>query len=444
MPIDPAYDMPFPDYAQVGSFNARVSPPLLGPFDGTLVSLPCVNPDWLRILLGAVDQLRNPSSWFGLTPSQVVTVLGQVEDLRSALSLGGPCMLCPELRLQDCVLQISCDAGATWTDVSGWSAGFGSCVQLAGPGPVPPNPGGKTNPQRACDIAGYISQEIIKDVIQKAINAYNTSLTQLEFGLLIFDTIAFAFPITAIAVDVFAAFYVELTSLTIADFTSSVSDPALFSDLTCAIYSAIAATGYITAANLPNVIANVCAISYPHPSVISAICAFMTNIGLANLRAMQNVGALDVVDCTSCGTWCYEWDGSTGNTPAWSFLDHPYAPIVLGQYTPGVGFTPDPLQPNQVFMGIGLTPTYITDMEITTSRGSQNLGGASHIEIVGYATVGIDPPIGVHTLTFPVNTTVGHIRLNLASAAGFVLPQNITKVLIRGVGSNPFGSSNCF
>lgn len=441
--IDPSFGVGWPDYSQTGSFFGPVSPPALGPFDGPLVALPCINYDWLRLLLGASDQLRNPSTWAGLTPTQTVTVLSQVEQLQAELSRAGTCVICPEMRLQDCVLQFSCDGGATWLDVTGWAANFDNCVSSVIIPPVPPNPGGDTTAQRACNIAGYISQVVIKDVITNAVTAYNSSLTQLEFGLLIFDTIAFAFPITAIAVDVFAALYLEFTAMTIADFTAAQTDPVLASDLTCAIYSAIAARGYIDAANLPAVIANVCAMSYVSDPVVDALCGFFTNVGLQNLQAMQNVGALDVVDCTSCGTWCYKWDGSTGNTPPWDFTDHPFFPLPLGQYVPGTGFTPTVANPEEVYMGITFTPTFLTEIEYTTDRGSTNNGATSHIEIVGFATVSFNPASGLHTGILPVNTTVGHVRINLGSAPTLVPPQNITSIIFRGTGSNPFGSSNC-
>jgi hypothetical protein len=357
--------MPFPDYAQVGSFRAPVVPPALGPFEGTLVSLPCINPDWLRLLLGAADQLRNPSSWAGLTPSQTVDILGQVEDLRRQLSIAGPCVICPEMRLQDCVLQFSCDSGATWTDVTGWAENFASCVNAAVtippqtqlqfdtscelqesfdggdswsnvPGwtdnfptcvtgilipPVPPNPQPFPDDQHACNIAGAISKEVIQLVVAKAVAAYNSDLTTLQFGTSIFDSIAWAFPITAIAMDVFYAFYLEVNALSIGAFTTAETDPVLVSDLTCAIYSAIRTVGYIDATNIADVITNVCGITYTYPQVISAICGFVTNIGLANFQGMQNVGALDLEDCSGCASpptpWCYRFD-FTSSMNTWS------------------------------------------------------------------------------------------------------------------------------
>jgi hypothetical protein len=482
-PIDPNYDMPFPDYQQTGSFIGPVSLPALGPLEGTLVSLPCLNPDWLRLLLGCVDQLRNPSTWASLTPSQTVTALGQVEDLRGALQQGGTCVICPEMRLEGCVLQFSCDAGATWTDVAGWAENFASCVvaafpcppitnlqfdtgcdlkfstdcgggYLSVPGwtdnfspcvsgvtipPVPPNPGSDTTAQRACNIANYIASVMIKDVLTNAVTAFNSSLSTLEFGLLIFDTVAFAFPITAIAADIFAALYIEITSINISDFTAAQTDPLLQSQLTCAIYEAISGDGYIKASNLSAVITNVCAMVYTYPSVVTALCTFITGIGLQNLQAMQNVGALDVADCSGCTPeWCYHFD-FTSSDGGWT--------PNFGHYTPGVGFQSDPDIPdNGDRLTIALTVSTAATIDTVEIFGSA-AGTASDphqrsitnsgawYKFYTQAAGAIDATVTV--LEFTNTLQIAMFNVPLAGT------NTITALTIHGRGPTIYGTPNC-
>jgi len=443
--IDPSYGVGWPNYSQTGSFFAPVSPPALGPFEGPLVALPCVNYDWLRLLLGASDQLRNPSTWKDLTPDETVVVLSQVEELQANLSVAGTCVICPEIRLQDCVLQFSCDAGATWTDVAGWTDNFANCTTDIIFPPVPPNPGSDTTAQRACNIAAYLSSLMVNDVVDKAITNFNSDLTLLDFGLLVFNTIAFAFPITAIAVDVFAAFYVELTSGNIADFEAASTDPLLLSLLTCAIYNAIKTTGYITSANLPNVISNVCGITYTYPVVITAICTFITGIGIVNLRAMQNVGALAVGDCTFCSAdWCKQFD-FTLNNGGWTVYNNGTADY--GAYVAGVGWesavvgSTEILQISVMFGG----SWNITTVDVWYSR-SAGVGrhGNSTVSTGGGPVVDLQDGAGTSHTVCNIDAGVGQVVVDgeiypVVSGAVFT----VTKVEIRGLGTSPFGTSDC-
>jgi hypothetical protein len=441
--FDEYMGMPEAPWLPVSSFQTPATPPAAGPLSGTLVQLPCINADWLPLVLGALDQLRNPSAWsLPYSGAAMDSILSQVDELRDACNvITVPCVSCPLIRLQDCVLQSSCDGGATWVDVSGWASNFASCVQLAYPGPVPPNPGGRTPADQACSIAGYISSEIIKLAITNAVNSYNSSLSLLQFGVLIFDTIAFAFPITAIAVDVFYALYLEVNGSTISDFTDAESDPALWNAVTCAIYSAIATDGAITAANLPTVISNVCGISYVHADVVTAICNFMTNIGLANIRAMQNVGVLDELNCTHCaGGWCFNTEFNNSAIGLWQYFN----PInQSGHWVPHVGIVAD-----NFFAG-----NYYATMKITYPARTIQGCYASWNAPFGVVAANTFCEIllgGVVQGTIPLTNGV---LTNISAFTGDELvvqvaggSHSVTLLRVQlqdAAGTNPFGPDNC-
>jgi len=489
--IDPSYGVGWPYYSQTGSFYAPVSPPTLGPFEGTLVSLPCLNYDWLRLLLGASDQLRNPSTWKDLTPAQTVVVLSQVEELQAELSRAGACVICPQMRLEGCVLQFSCDAGATWIDVTGWAENFAGCVAAASPcppitnvqftagcalqtstdcgssystvpgwvanfdscvsgvliPPVPPNPPGTPINQHACNIAGFIASEVMKVVIGKAVDSYNSDLTLLQFGTSIFNTVAFAFPLTAIAWDVFYAIYIEVTAATIADFTAAASDPVLWSALTCAIYDAIKTDGYITAGNLAALISNVCGMSYTYADVVTALCNFVTNIGLQNLQAMQNRGAVDDVDCSGCGgTWCWLEDLTATQSSWTNFYVGSH-----GTYTPGVGYVGTNFMGDlYVTVQAPFAPMHgCTSLEITFFRDQGDTRGASAFQLLHGGTSSYAFSLGGSSGPSPITVTVpmtGHvdvtkfIQLSITGTVGTLVLQSIKYC---GTGPNPFGMDNC-
>ena len=325
-PIDPAFDTPFVDYGQVGSFVAPVAVPSLGPLDGTLVNLPCINPDWLRLVLGCVDQLRNRSSWLGsYTDAQIVAILGLVEQLRIALQMANPCCDVALQLTSGCVLQYSTDGGVTFTDVAGWATNFPLCVQAVIIPPVPVLPPGQTNPQRACNIAGFLAIDLVQQAVQQAIVVFNQNKTLVNYITTILPIFSYAFPITTFGLEAFVFLYNFITSANIADFEASQNDVALFNLVKCAIYEAILPQGYVTPGNKGTICSNIGAIVYTHPDVITAISGFCDGLSVAQLQAMQNVGVYnDPQDCTACGapTNCHLFDFTTG--PAGWGVDHPY------------------------------------------------------------------------------------------------------------------------
>lgn len=446
--IDPSYDMPFSDYGQEGSFVAPIIPPLNGPLDGVLVSLPCINPDWLRILLGAVDQLRNPSTWKGLNALQLVQVLGQVEDLRGALQVAQPCCNVAMRLTADCHLQFSTDGGSTWTTASGWDANLNGCVRSNIPQPIPPTPPGQTVNQHACNLSGYIASEIIKKAITDAVTAFNNTLTAIHYANDIMASLAFAFPITSLAFQAFTDLYALYNSGTIGDFTFAETDPALWSSVTCAIYNAIKNVGYINSANLPAVISNVCGLVYVHPDVISAICGFLTTVGLTNIQAMQTAGAYDEVDCTSCGTWCWQFDFTLG-MQGWSILSS--GGTAEGSWVAGVGFRTVTFG-GQAVLAIQYSlpqPMTLTHLNLTfTSDCAASSPGERFHRLrssgVTVAQYFIDPaiePAPVHSSSGPISVFCDTIILVMeCDALGNIIVPNYQ---IQGNGPNPFGVDNC-
>src|SRR5690348_16017358 len=106
---DPAWDMAQEHWLPQSSFESPIITPLLGPDAGTLVCVPPFNQAWLKIILGCLDQLRNPATWAAVDDADMNQVLHWVDTLKRLFSMASPC--CDiSMRLESgCVLQYSKD-----------------------------------------------------------------------------------------------------------------------------------------------------------------------------------------------------------------------------------------------------------------------------------------------------------------------------------------------
>jgi hypothetical protein len=446
------WDMPLLNWEPEGSYESPISPPLLGPTGGTLVCIPPINKDWVKIILGCLDQLRIPATWKAVDRADLLQALNWMQELKDVVASAGPCCDVQIRLTAGCVLQFSTDSGATWSDVTDWSTNFCNCVNSCVIPPVPPFPPDQPVNQHACNIAGFIASEIINKVVDTSVTAFNDHLLAVEFGGQVMASIGWAFPITYLAYTAFEDYYVYITSMTIADFTAAQTDPALWSAVTCAIYSAIRTTGYITSGNLSSVIANVCALSYTYPEVISAICAFLTNVGIQNLQKMQTAGALDDVDCSGCAVnWCH-WFDFTASNGGWA--NYPGASSV---YAPGIGWQSTNIGGNVAALEIYvdmLVATNITQMDVYYHSETGQTGGRPHYagqqNALGVANVCAQNfTIGI------INPGYGWISASPGCAARYALcafdtafapasqVTTIAGIQLHGTGVNPFGPDNC-
>jgi hypothetical protein len=447
MPFDPAWDMPQVNWQQQGSFEAGELALAYPPDAAPLVCIPPINQYWLPYIQGCLDQLVNPSTWITSSDTALNDALDAALKLKQIVGQAGACFMYQLQFTSDCRLQYSTDGGGTWTDVAGWDANFANCVSSVIIPPVPPNPGHDVIQQHACNISGYLSSQIIQLTVTHAVNGYNTGLTQLQFAQDILDTIAYAFPITSIALTIFHDLYAAVTGATISDFTAASTDPALWGAVTCAIYSAIRSTGYITAANLPNVIANVCAISYVHADVVTALCSFITNVGLQNLQAMQNVGVVDTVDCSGCAApWCYEWIGAGIATPSWKNASYdgggPFTRgTVVGSTLQSVYASPPGVQ----ILDFGQTfpSTFISTILVEGNCPEPAAGGQRSIEMFGI-NVNLPTTAGAFSVLGHFNITNTYFDISVDTVtANSTMFNTVTHVKVTGTGVCPFGTPNC-
>jgi hypothetical protein len=449
MSFDEYMGMPEKPWLPVSSFQVPATPPSAGPASGSLVQLPCVNPDWLPLILGSLDQLRNPTAWPDtLTESALDNVLSQVDQLRDMFNvINVPCCNYA-LRFTDtCVLQFSTDSGATWTDVTGWDANFASCVQINAPvTSPPPNPGLKTPDQLSCAIATYLRDQIIFPSMQKAIDDILASRSLLQYGLDIILLLP-GFYWSALFVEAVTLIYGQISAGTISDYEAAMTDAGLKSSVLCAIYTAIQPQGKITVGNFPTILTNLAGITYAHGDVVTTLHDYVQKLGFIGLAELAQPAGLEVgEDCSSCGTWCYRWDFTAAPSTLW-------APSAAGNgvYVVAQGWTSVPyvygggvlanLEMNALFSG----PLFLTSVQVegTCETADSHLASdRSIITLPGGVEYDFTTAAGAINVTQAIGAAPSGIQVNLRSA-----PSDGTNVLtavtFRGIGANPFGTTNC-
>jgi len=244
---------------QQGSYSNAVVPPTSGPCDPPTVSV-CINVQWIPYVCGALSQLCQPSTWDVASEDDLIDVLERVTGLISAIGTAMPCV---------------------------------------SPAPVL---GTASTAQQACNIAGYLANILIKDSIQKAIDAINQNQTVLGYGVIITGAIPGAGVIIPTIAKALYELYGSIEGGTLTDYQDALEDPTLWSKITCAIFTATQGDGQVMDTNFAAVQAAVAAVSYTHAEVITTISAYLANLGSAGVQQLQAAGAFADYDCSSCGS----------------------------------------------------------------------------------------------------------------------------------------------
>jgi hypothetical protein len=450
---DPAWDMPQINWRQQGSFESGQVPPSVDPTAGTQICIGPIAREWLYVVLGALDQLRNPSSWIVSDDDAMFTTLRRVDMLRELIAVGDCGGGTPMLRFTaDCGLETSSDGGATWVGVPGWTTYFQSCVQKNVVPPVPDNPGNLPVQQHMCNLSGFLASRVIELAMQAFVSSYNDNLEALAMASRVQAIIGPYFPYENLFFQAVDGAYIYFTAGTIADLTAASTDAALWADVTAAIFQAVKNDGAITETNYAVMITNLCALTYTPAVAVNAICAFITHIGLTNLQQLASAGVYDVVDCSALtNEWCYEWDFLASNG-GWSVEAGQ-----IGTWVAGVGWRADD-NPSDPHVSVLITFTLPSHMTLTGMDLEYVSDHASSSPVIRFLQM--QSPGGTSTFSLTLSdslmsTTPAHAGLDAAGDNAADLLRvgwgcdtlsalaAIRKVHIKGNGLNPFGADNC-
>lgn len=240
------------------SFPRPITPPAGGPCDGELVCIQ-ISKNYIAPIVGCMFQGAQRTAWLAATE----------DDLQLAL--------------------------ANWT----WAMEIiGTAVQCSQPPLIP----GQPTANRACNIAGYLSNYVIRESLSQGTNSVTNALAIATsvWGIVRFiPGFAEALPITWLAISGLLA---GITAVGVPAFTTAIDDPTLWGAMTCAIYNAILADGQVTVGNFPAIVTNITALTFADAGVKSTVIDYINNLGASGLMALQTGGPFVDYDCSGCGT----------------------------------------------------------------------------------------------------------------------------------------------
>jgi Collagen triple helix repeat (20 copies) len=381
---------PLPGWAQQGSFVEPVAIPAADPADEPQLCF-SFNEHWLPYVLGALMQLVQPTTWATSDVTALANVLTAATELIERVGTAEVCMPL-QFRLTDtCLLQSSEDGGVTWVTVAGWvdfaatcfvgpagppgaagAAGSPGAAGAAGPpgaagaagppgaagaagppgaagaagppgaagaagptgpagiavGPAP-NPQSLSNTSLACAIAQYLSEKLLHDAVGQVLAKIALGATILEGVTAVSAVLPFVDLFTTEFLGATYVLYNVVNSGTVSDYQAAVDDPSLILRLRCAIQTAISTDGQVTSGNFASMLTAIAAVPYTHPTVVSSLHDYVSNLGLNSIMAIQQTGALEPGTCAECDTWCKVLDFTISQYSTFS---------VSGGYTAGVGY----------------------------------------------------------------------------------------------------------
>jgi len=456
-------------WGQRGSFANPVPIPAGNPATGPWLYAR-IEPSWLPYLLGAAEQLLQPSTWDTTDPDARLDAQMRAMEAIFMLAEAAPMIPVQFQFTETCGLQVSADGGTTWSDVPGWSDYAHSC--FAGPagetGPVggtgpagetgpagppgngyatslPINPSGAEPQQAACNVANYIALSIIKAALSQAIASIGDSQTLLQYGAAITALIPGVDLVIPVVMGGASLLYGAIESGTLSDFTDAEGDGTLWSEVQCAVFSAIAADAGVTAENFPTLLANIGAISYGHADVVTALHSYVAGIGASGLESLQQLGGLAVGDCSACPgwyAWCYHFDFRIGDG---GFVTNGG----LAVYVPTAGWAAVNASGTVEWLSIikSFASTHITSIRVVGywQNASTTANGGETFNQDGSVAYCVRPPsAGAFDLTSTVDADLTGIIPDYSSEPFITAGESyLTDLYVRGTGTCPFGTPNC-
>lgn len=411
------------------SYEQPVTAPDIDPDAGPFVSL-IVQVDWLPFVLGCLSQLQQRTTWTGDKDAQD---LAMARALLLSNMVAGPTISVPGVEPGpppiirydpdcDCV-QYSPDGGTTWVT-----------NEEADPRITTTKPPIKDEADPKCLAAASVVK-YVKRIIDNITGpiAAGTTAGGIALGLVTLLTDLGPYGIL-IGVLGFAA--LNLIAIGAGTITASMT-VTVYDELLCILMCNFSDTGSMTGGALSEVYAEIDdQIGGEAAVILHILFGFMGFGGLSGAARLK----LATDDCSGCGcVWCFEFDFTVGQFD-W-YIGY------AGTYAAGTGFKSVTVGSNtQLDVQRVFAAQYVTTVEVTFNRGHAANGGTSVAGFynagVLFSNPGVSTAIGSHTQTLTVNHTTDKIEFAI-DTSGFTAVNTISKVVVRGVGDNPFGENNC-
>lgn len=285
------------------SYPEPIAIPSSQPGDSPTMCVP-INAEWIPIVAGALQQLAQTNIWAGMTEADALAAVGAAWDLIASVANATACTVFSLQFTMGCTLQYSTDGGTTWTDVPGWDSYFAECVGGStggGGGAPPPDVPGLTGDVLACNMAGYLIQTLLRQVVMDAI----TKVVASGFLQDVIDTIVALIPgidaTTPLVIAATDALFTALATGGLATIAAGALTDLVWSKLGCVIYNALNPfIGWTTGA-ITNVVNAITGSGLAPDAVLAVIANYVSGLGIPALQSITAPAYITTYDCSQCG-----------------------------------------------------------------------------------------------------------------------------------------------
>jgi hypothetical protein len=383
------------------SFPTPVAPPAHDPLTGPYVCAQ-IPAEYMPLVLGALAQLLQPFAWDVPDDDTRNVVLDWMDTLISDISAAEACMSLAFRLTDGCSLEYSIDGGTTYTAFTGWADYFCACVQkcVTPPAPAPPESGPDLD-QWACNVAGYLTYDVVYLAVKVAVDAVGMPLLGDAVAIVVEGLLGTLLPEILVLDAALATAIGDFISSWVVGNVNSwlawLADDVVWGKLHCYLYGLVAAH--------PNTVGNLAAITGAALAAATGLPTTLAN-GVALILQHLGITTVDQVplsafvkeyDCTTCAD-----SGTSGNVPqAKGFFDL----TVVG------GATRVPLVQEIDFVGATVANTGTAERPkatVTITGGGGGGGGGGSLNVLG----------GAVDVTIPATDASGSATVAFASSFG--------------------------
>lgn len=330
-------------------------------------------------------------------------------------------------------VQFSPDGGSTWVDQPELDPRTGGMYQL------PP----LTTDAKCRSAAGMTA--LVRLLVEARLNSVDAAeLAAAVLGVVVFLP---GFNILFAIILAFVTLALEIASTVLED----AFEGTTYDDIRCIFYCAIDADGVMDETAFDEAYAALIDLN----AVARTWCQYVMN--MAGHVGMTNAGIHyeEAADCDECPcAWCYTWLSGDGFSPAWSFDFGSYN----GSLDRMEGANTDPVtgNTNLIQAKINFTASQITYFLVEIAYKSQDTFGGNSLQIGNGTTYGANifaqitptPTFTETTVALGGVSTPGELtdlwmQLGVPSKNSLDTYCYVTRVTIKGEGTNPFGETNC-
>lgn len=282
------------------SYPEPIGIPSAQPGDSPTFCVP-INAEWIPIVAGALQQLAQTNIWAGMTEIDALAAVGAAWDLIASVANATACTVFSLQFTMGCTLQYSTDGGTTWTDVPGWDSYFAACVgsSTGGGGGAPPPDVTVDGATLACNMAGYLIQTLLRQVIQTIADRIVASgfiEDALDVLVALIPGIDATMPLVIAATD---SLFTTISGA-IADFLPGALTNLIWSKIGCIIYMALDPFVGWTATVLSDLIAAITGATVAPSTVLNAIANYLNGLGVPALQSITAPAYLTTYSCSTC------------------------------------------------------------------------------------------------------------------------------------------------